>query len=289
MHSFLDRNHLRSIYHRAIIPAVTYAAAAWWSTHQHHMLKPKVHSLMRPPLFVVTGAYTTTRTAALEVLANSLPLSILLDIETCLFTVFHRQQVAELHTARISPTDVDLPLDWMCSHPASRSSVPYRRIDSSMASRLFLNPGLHAYTDGSFTSTAAGAAFVVFSAPDTILAVCRFRISPRTSSYDAEVIAMYQLFLYLQNNVPACPVNIYSDCLSLLLALGNPFNPSNNIHQIQVMYKSLLSSVQVFLFHVPGHFNVWGNELADLVATNAATRGDEVQQNCQNGSYELYS
>lgn len=39
----------------------------------------------------------------------------------------------------------------------------------------------------------------------------------------------------------------------------------------------MVSSIGVFLFHVPGHSGVWGNELADLIAKSAATRGEEVR------------
>lgn len=35
---------------------------------------------------------------------------------------------------------------------------------------------------------------------------------------------------------------IYTDCLSLLFALGDPFNPSETIHEIQSSYQSLASS-----------------------------------------------
>lgn len=277
LHSFLDRSHLRLLYHRAILPTVTYAAAAWWGDHQHHLLKAKIHSLMRSSLFVVTGAYTTTRTAALEVLANSLPLSIVLDIETGLFDLFHRRQSTELHGTRIFPGEVEHPLLWTCCHPALRLAIPHRRIDCRTAEKIKLSPGLHAYTDGSFTTTSAGAAFVVLSSSDEVLVTQRFRILPPTSSYGAEAIALHRLFLYLNNNKPSCPVFIYSDCLSLLLALGDPFNPSETVHEIQVNYQSLASSVPVSLFHVPSHSGVWGNELADLVATSAATRGAEVE------------
>lgn len=38
----------------------------------------------------------------------------------------------------------------------------------------------------------------------------------------------------------------------------------------------MVSSGAVFLFHVPGHSGVWGNELADFVAKAAATIGEEV-------------
>lgn len=105
----------------------------------------------------------------------------------------------------------------------------------------------------------------------------RFRVLPPTTSYGAEAIALHRLFLYLNINQPSCPVFIYSDCLSLCFALGDPFKPPETVHEIQTSYKSLASSVPVSLFHVPGHSGVWGNELADLVATSAAIRREKAE------------
>lgn len=116
LRSCLGRSLLRLLYHPIPLPAITYAAPAWWSGRPHHLLKTRVHSLMRSPLFVVTSAYTTTSTTALEVLASSFPLSILLDIETRISDLFHLKRPVDLPNTRVSPTGVDNLLGMTCCH-----------------------------------------------------------------------------------------------------------------------------------------------------------------------------
>lgn len=76
---------------------------------------------MRSSQFAVTGAYTTTRTVALEVLANSLLLS--LDIETVVFDLFHQRRSIERHGTRISAFEVECLLLCTCCHPALHLAI----------------------------------------------------------------------------------------------------------------------------------------------------------------------
>lgn len=276
MHTIVSRSHLRQLHHLVVLPAVSYAAPAWWHINQHHLLKARVHSLLRSSLFAVTGAYTTTRTAALEVLADALPLHIHLDITVRMFLLFHHQQPVTFNTASFDPSDVDLPIK-VDTHPARRLRVRYDRLTRTEANRRLYFSTLHAFTDGSHTSTASGAAFVILNGADHVYAVRRFRLACPTTSFDAEVIAMQQLVLFLLDDRPSCPVSIYSDSLSLLLALNNPFNQSATIHRLKENISLLSNLLPVSIYHVPAHSGVWGNELADTVARSAATRGEEVR------------
>ncbi|KAH9377918.1 hypothetical protein HPB48_013679 [Haemaphysalis longicornis] len=130
-------------------------------------------------------------------------------------------------------------------------------------------PGLHAYTDGSQTSTSAGAAFVVFSDLETIQAVQRFRLASPGSSFNAETFALHQLIQYFFSNTPTSPLHIYTDCLCLLMALNNPFTISSSIQTLKDNISFLPSIVPVNIYHA--HSGVWGNELVDIIAIYAAT------------------
>lgn len=275
MHTLVNRSHLRQLHHLVVLPAISYAAPAWWHLNQHHSLKARVHSLLRSSLFAITGAYTTTRTAALEVIANALPLHIHLDIAVRIFLLFHHRQSITFHSVSFRPADVDLPIG-LATHPARRLRVRSGRLTSAEANQRLHLSALHAFTDGSHTPTAAGAAFVILNGPDRVHAVRRFRLVSPTTSFDAEVIALQKLIEFLLDNRPSSPVNIYSDSLSVLLALNNPFNKSSTIHQLKHDILLLSSSVSLALYHVPAHSNVWGNEIADAVARSAATRGQDV-------------
>lgn len=121
------------------------------------------------------------------------------------------------------------------------------------------------------------------SGPDSVVAVRRYRLITPTTSFDAEAIALTKLLEFLHATLPSpvhnlpSPVHIYSDSLSILMALDNPFNQSSVIHKLKLDILSLTNTMPVHLCHVPGHSGVWGNELADIVATSAATRGEDVR------------
>lgn len=275
-HTIVNRQHLRLLHHLVVMPAVSYAAPAWWYTSQHSMLRARVRSLLRSTLFAVTGAYTTTRTAALEVIANTLPLDIHLDIQVLMFLLFSERQSITFNSINCEPSDVDLPIDSL-THPARLIRISSGRLNAADANQRLRIPGLHAYTDGSHTSTSAGAGFVIMSGPDSITAVRRYRLVTPTSSFDVEALALNKLLQFLLDNPPSSPVHIYTDSLSVLTALDNPFNQSTVVHQLKIAILSLANVVSVHLYHVPGHSGVWGNELADMVAASAATRGEDAR------------
>lgn len=99
------------------------------------------------------------------------------------------------------------------------------------------------------------------SGPDSITAVRRYRLVTPTSSFDVEALALNKLLQFLLDNPPSSPVHIYTDSLSVLTALDNPFNQSTVVHQLKIAILSLANVVSVHLYHVPGHSGVWGNEL----------------------------
>ncbi|KAH7963892.1 hypothetical protein HPB52_023765 [Rhipicephalus sanguineus] len=129
--------------------------------------------------------------------------------------------------------------------------------------------------DTSFTSQAAGAAYVIFAPPDRVLAVGRYRLLRATSAYSAEVVAFREALRHLIAARYFESVALYTDCLSLLQALASPRNAEPHVLEIRALVRKLSRTAHVYLYHVPGHAGVFGNEVADFIAERAAHRGIE--------------
>lgn len=69
------------------------------------------------------------------------------------------------------------------------------------------------------------------------------------------------------------PIHIYTDCLSLRTAISSYATADARILQINRTLGRLKLSFSIHLYHVRGHANIFGNELADTAASSATTTG----------------
>ncbi|XP_037508785.1 uncharacterized protein LOC119385414 [Rhipicephalus sanguineus] len=195
-----------------------------------------------------------------------------INIEFRLFTL--RKYVA-FGSLRYCPDWVANPHSAKATHPAAPAIVPFTRLTSAQARAASRTRAVQVYTDGSFTSKAAGAAYVIFAPPDRVLAVGRYRLLRATSAYSAEVVAFREALRHLIAARYFESVALYTDCLSLLQALASPRNVEPHVLEIRALVRKLSRTVHVYLYHVPGHAGVFGNEVADFIAERAAHRGIE--------------
>ncbi|KAH9382308.1 hypothetical protein HPB48_008840 [Haemaphysalis longicornis] len=140
--------------------------------------------------------------------------------------------------------------------------------------RLARRPGLHVYTDGAFSSLSAGAAFVVYTHTGRPVEAKRFKLSSAGSAFAAELVALREALIYLLGYHTVQPAHLYTDRLSLLMALASLRTCSNEIEDIRSIYATLSNRLQVFLYHIKGYAGVPGNEVADHLAVRACTVGE---------------
>ncbi|KAH6924248.1 hypothetical protein HPB50_014188 [Hyalomma asiaticum] len=172
-----------------------------------------------------------------------------------------------------TPDEIMPPVDVWQEHPAARMYYGYRRLTRDGARRLARAPGLHVYTDGSYSDRAAGAAFVVLGPGDRVAATGRYRVERATSAYCAEVTAMIEALHYIRDRYVTADVRVYTDCLSLLHALSRDQTADGRVYEIKTALRDIAARAKIWLYHVPGHSGVFGNELADFLASRAAVRG----------------
>lgn len=75
-----------------------------------------------------------------------------------------------------------------------------------------------------------------------------------------------------------CPtgqlVRLYTDCLSLLLALASTRARSNKVEDLSALYALNSRRHQLRLFHVRGHVGIPGNEVAENLAVRTCAVGE---------------
>ncbi|KAH7968811.1 hypothetical protein HPB52_011471 [Rhipicephalus sanguineus] len=271
---YVRPTHKLVMYHQVILPALTYGSPVWWSEdHVDCRLQARMITVQRVALLALTRAYRTTSTAALQVLMHAPPIDLELERVNAEFRLFTLRRHIAFGACRFRPSWVADAHQHTAIHPSVPAAVPFMRLTSAQARVASRAAAVHVYTDGSFSSLSAGAAFVVFANPTRVLGVGRFKLTRATSAYTAEVVAFREAVLHALSARYTLPVAFYTGCLSLLQALASQHNAAPHVLDLRVLLRRLSRSVPLHVFHIPGHSGVFGNEVADFLAQRAAVHG----------------
>ncbi|KAH7963901.1 hypothetical protein HPB52_023774 [Rhipicephalus sanguineus] len=262
----MQGRHLRPmqkvrLYRSVLLPAITYASPVWWDELRPDCrLRSRLVSLQRTVLLTLIGAYRTTRTTALQVLMRASPITLELAWCNAEYHLLIARKPVRFGDAILHPDRVLYAPDTWSDHPAQRLRFPFSRLSRQDAKTLATTPGTHIYTDGSYSSRCAGAAFVVLRSQERIGAVGRYKVEDATSAYCAEIVALTEALLHVKAHENNTVVHVYTDCL-----------PAYSRHKN--LLREISQSVTITLYHVPDHSGIFGNELADFLATRAALIG----------------
>ncbi|KAL3243066.1 hypothetical protein MRX96_020741 [Rhipicephalus microplus] len=179
--------------------------------------------------------------------------------------IYRRRRSRPAHTGRLQ------------EHPAARCAFRFLRLTRDEARRLAHLPGLHIYTDGSYTDRLAGAAFIVLGPSERIGAVGRYQVENATSAYCTEVIAFDRGVEIRQKQVLSCHGQTITDCLSLVQTISEYKTTDPRVRDVKALLNDISATTEITLHHVPGHSGLFGNELADFLAARAARLGDARQ------------
>ncbi|KAH7985230.1 hypothetical protein HPB52_024246 [Rhipicephalus sanguineus] len=263
------------LYRSVVLPAITYASPVWWEENcPDCRMKSRVISLQRSVLLHLSGAFRTTRTAALQVLMRAPPILLELERLNTEFRLFTLRMVIRYGGLFIRPDEVIQRTDLFDHHPAHLFEMPFRRLTVRQATLLARNRGIHIYTDGSYSEGTAGAAYVVFGPADRIAAVGRFSLTGATSAFCAETTALTKALQWLQRHPTSHNVYVYTDCLSLLQAVSTRTHWESPIMTIKRTLQTVRSTSSISLYHVPAHSGIFGNEVAGYIASRAARHGE---------------
>ncbi|KAH6920898.1 hypothetical protein HPB50_028115 [Hyalomma asiaticum] len=245
-----------SLYRGVFLPGVMYASPVWWDrTWPDCRLRSRLASIQRAAMLGILGAYRTTRTAALQVLLNAPPIALELERANAEYDLVVQRTPVSFGDISFTPDEIMPPVDIWQEHPAARMYCGYRRLTRDGARRLARAPGMHVYTDGSYSDRAAGAAFVVLGPGDRVAATGRYRVERATSAYCAEVTAMIEALHYIRDRYVTADVR----------ALSRDRTADGRVYDIKTALRDIAARAKIWLYHVPGHSGVLagGSEGAD--------------------------
>ncbi|KAL3196931.1 hypothetical protein MRX96_015011 [Rhipicephalus microplus] len=166
------------------------------------------------------------------------------------------------------------------------------------AHEMARRPGIQVYTDGAYSPNSAGAAYVAFGRATSIVATGSFRVLDPSSAYCTEVVALTEALQYLRSYNSDRPGCVYADCLSVLQALVNPQCLDSHIVRMREIIVEMLLTRSFRVSHVPGHKGIFGNELANFLASRACRIGAvrqahlsvrQVKSGLRHGLFDLWN
>ncbi|KFM61799.1 hypothetical protein X975_05129, partial [Stegodyphus mimosarum] len=125
------------------------------------------------------------------------------------------------------------------------------------------------YTDGSRIDKKVGSAFVVLSEQQQPLHQWQMQLSTENSVFQSEALAIHEAIRYLTNNKISKAL-IHTDSLSSMQATANSEHTSPQIAGIQKSLRENAHNHYVIKW-IKAHTGIYGNELADGLAKDAAT------------------
>ncbi|XP_035207723.1 uncharacterized protein LOC118182485 [Stegodyphus dumicola] len=176
--------------------------------------------IQRPFALLITRAYRTTSTDALNVLAGLLPLHIRIEEEAARQTLKQLSQITQYKDEIYNPSDNEGSLINVQIHPAKKG------IGVRILHQNATDPEVKVclYTDGSKIDNGVGSAFVAV-ANQNILHTWQGHLHENNTVFQSEMLAIKEALTYLVEQRHNRAI-IFTDSLSSIHAINNPDHSS---------------------------------------------------------------
>ncbi|GBN39919.1 Putative protein in type-1 retrotransposable element R1DM, partial [Araneus ventricosus] len=258
----LNKDLRRRLYKTVAERMILHGAAAWaypLSARQSRLL----NSIQRKFLLNITGAYSTTPTAALQVIEGILPLHIKAEQEAVYVRTARLRKTSNYNNINFNPNNYEDGTTSTKFHPAI-----FQLEDRISLKKQFLPvPGLNIFTDGSKIEDKTGSAFCVME-EDTTKYEWMAQLSPFNTVFQAELLAIKEACLWASKTNQQ--IKVWSDSESSLHSIASIDTKSPIAQQTQEI---LLKSTNIKLGWIKAHVGYSGNEAADVLAKKATQEG----------------
>ncbi|XP_023234972.1 uncharacterized protein LOC111634436 [Centruroides sculpturatus] len=236
---------------------ICYAAPVWAGCLSRVHIDRKLRGAQRKALLRICRAYSTSSTAALQIISGKLP------IDLAILLASKRWHLRKGHSISLSSQSFSV-YETFC-HPKDLLP-PFMR--PHIHTHPLDNDHFSIFTDGSKTADKVGSAFVAYrkgvefyNASGHLAANC--------SVYQAELTAILLAIDWCNENYSDNRINIFTDCQSTIEAINNHLPRNPIVVKIQT---SIALSTNVFaIAWIRGHTGLQGNERADYLAREAAS------------------
>lgn len=272
------------IFTAVIRPALLYGVVVWWKRLELRTCQRSLAKLQRMATLAITGAWSTTPGAALEVICGLSPLDLVgkkLALESCYRLKAQGQWGSRLSAPGQLGLETLLRKDAPSSKfpsdmkkPRFRFAKPYRVYIPDRSEWPYLaahleQMGIVCYTDGSVQERGlTGAGWHCVTPP--LISEEKLPTGKYATVFQTEVVAILDCARWLSERVLTRPVFICSDSQAALQAIGSVRVTSALVLEAQAALSGLAARTSVSLYWVPGHTDVKGNETADSLAREAA-------------------
>ena len=279
----LKPKYIYWMYSMLIVPYLMYGCAVWWQRGEVGVFRSQLNHLQRMCCLGVTGALTTTPTAALEAILNILPLHILAE-KIARATSYKLAVTGEWHTRYncghstvwMRQTQEEPLLLAPCDY-IPRVTVLDRKFSVIIPSREECETIIHSfeendnfifYTDGSVTNSGSGAGIFC----ERLQLNSFFSLGNYTTILQAEIFA---ITVCIQKCIELLlvgkPICICSDSQAALRALQSYSVTSVSILECIKLLNRMSAVELVTLLWIPAHSGFRGNAIADNLAKQGSS------------------
>ena len=265
----LNTEILHTIYISVIEPIILYSASVWAPIVNKKGVLKRLDRTTRMFGIQICKAHKTTSTTSATLLGRILPLDLRAIEQLELYEAKRGKHLEELPGRQLQTriSAFDLP------HPASRKLRTYGHINDQNEANNMSENKIMIYTDGSKLDGRVGAAFTIWKT-DEELRYRKFGLADYCSVYQAELVAINKALQEVPKTVEkGYSVCVASDSRSALDAISNPACLNPIVHEIQQSLTRLETEGTVIsLQWIKAHAGILGNERADVLAKEAATK-----------------
>ncbi|GBM19728.1 hypothetical protein AVEN_881-1 [Araneus ventricosus] len=259
--------HRRTLYKTVIERMLAHGSSAWCLNPTFKM-KRKLSSIQRPFLLHISGAHSTTPTAALQTILGIPSLQMQLQFEARFTSIYRLRISVPSNITDIQLQDLEMKATGWPIHPSEHlkpNQISLEDGEVNIARKDIIN----IFTDGSKTEHGVGAAVCVLT-NDIWAYQWSAKLNDNNMVFQAELTALHEAVIYASHLPNHNTSKIHVDNRASIMASSNSKSTNETARKI---FKILLTNPRIKVSWVKEHADNISNERADQMAKDATQHG----------------